>query len=159
MALPTHKPTPPLWDDQSNVFSLAPLRRQIDRLFEDFNDPTPGWFSRAGSFGFWPPAEIHEADKTLTIRMELPGVEAKDLNVSSTQDSIVVSGEKKSDTKTSNGDRYHCERSFGAFTRTFSMPHGFEDTKVDATFRNGVLTISVPKPAGIEANARRIPVH
>jgi HSP20 family protein len=148
-----------VWDDPSNLFSLAPLRRQIDRLFEDFNDPTPGWLSRTGSFGFWPTSEVHETDKAITIRMELPGVDGKDLSIGATEDAISISGEKKSETETGNGDLYRSERSFGAFTRTFSLPRGFDSGKVDARFENGVLSISIPKPVDIQPHTRQIPIH
>jgi len=139
--------------------SLAPLRRQIERLFEDFGSdwPLPSLFESES--GYLPAADYRESDKELSIRVELPGVDPKEVQVNATDHSITISGEKKSEYERRNGDRFVSERSFGAFERTFDFPFAVDPSKIDAKFDKGVLLLTVPKPAEAQSRTRRIKVQ
>jgi HSP20 family protein len=121
------------------------LRRDIDRLFVDTfgaNDH--------GRWGLWAPAtEIREDDKEITMTVELPGVSASDVEVTAENGVLAIKGEKKEQRKEGDeSSRYHVlERTYGSFTRSFQLPKGLDESKIDARFEHGVLTVRVPKAA------------
>ena len=134
------------------------FRQEMDHLFDRFSD---GFESVSlqpfthmqrlwspGLTGFAPLAvDVAESDKTYTITAELPGVNEKDVDVSVTDDMLVIKGEKHQEKEEKNKDHYISERSYGAFQRMFSLPRGTDTAMIDAHFQNGVLTVSVPKTA------------
>ncbi len=153
-------PLPSKLENSGSLFSLAPLRRQIDRLFEDFGydwlDPTPFGTNEAG---YLPTADFHEGDKDITIRVELPGVDVKDVQISATDRTIRITGEKKSESERKDGDRYVSERTFGLFERTFELPYAVDPANIDAKFDKGVLQVTIGKPAEAQNQSRRIQIH
>ena len=134
-----------------NLPRLAPvdaLRRSIDRAFADFTKgvgfvPTP---LDAAQYDFHPDAELHDDGARTTIRIELPGVDPGDVSVQATGDQIEVAGEKKSAVESTDSGRYLSERRFGLFYRAFTKPFTVDADTIDASFDNGVLTITVPAP-------------
>ncbi|HVY50678.1 MAG TPA: Hsp20/alpha crystallin family protein [Devosia sp.] len=144
--------------DLAPVPRLAPfdsLRRQIDQVFADFTKGvgfTPLSLDEA-DYEFRPDAELHDDGARTTIRVELPGVDVKDVSVQATNDVLEISGEKRSETKTKKGDRYRSERTFGSFYRAFQFPFAIDPGKVEASFDKGVLTVTLPTPAGGPAAA------
>ena len=134
------------------------FRQEMDHLFDRFSD---GFESISlqpfthiqrlwspGLTGFAALAvDVTESDKTYTITAELPGVNEKDVEVSVSDDMLVIKGEKHQEKEEKNKSHYVSERSYGAFQRMFSLPRGTDTTKVEARFQNGVLTVSVPKTA------------
>jgi HSP20 family protein len=124
------------------VFSL---RREIDRLFEDTFGSGNGPTGTA-----WSPAvNVREDDKDLTFTVELPGVKPDQVEITADNGVLTVRGERKESRQ--EGDdkaRYHIvERSYGAFSRSFQLPKGLDESKIDASFDDGVLTIHIPKAA------------
>jgi HSP20 family protein len=109
---------------------------------------------------------VSETAKDLTLKVELPGVEEKDIDVSLSGNQLTIKGEKKSEHEEKkegdNGERvfHRVERSFGAFQRTMTVPFDVEPDKVSADFRDGVLTVTLPKPEGAsqQPQTRRIEV-
>ena len=100
--------------------------------------------------GSWAPVvDINESASDVGITVELPGIDPSAVEITYENDVLTVKGEKKSTRKEGNTEtRYHLvERTFGAFTRSFRMPKGLDESKVDAQYANGVLTIRVPKAA------------
>jgi len=139
------------WED---MLTPRTLRREIDRLFEDFFSPTA---LAGGARQFVPTLEAAEADKEYVVRVELPGMTEGDVQVEIDEDNrLVIRGEKKSETSQTRGGFEYTERSFGQFTRVVQLPSGVDASKVDATFQNGVLELHVPKTA--QARARAIPI-
>jgi len=132
---------------------FASLQREIDRLFEDFSS----------SFGFDTPSAVmpkmdaRETDVQIELTAELPGLEAKDVEVSLSGNVLTLKGEKKSEMRREEGQTFHSERSFGSFYRRIELPAGIEKDKISASLENGLLRVIVPKvPA---EKARRIEVE
>ena len=107
--------------------------------------------------GFVPLAvDIGENGKTYTITAELPGVEEKDIEVSVEDGVLVIRGEKRQEKEEKDKQHYMAERRYGSFQRMFALPKGTDESKLEARFHNGVLTISVPKLAA--SPARKVDV-
>jgi HSP20 family protein len=136
----------------------VPVRR-VDRLFDGFFDEFRGFGLRpVGAFGetFRPTIDVSETDKEVKVAVELPGLDENDVEVSLAHNVLTISGEKKTE-KEDEGKNYHrIERSYGSFKRCVSLPGEVESDKVEAAFKNGVLTVTLPKTA--EAQARKIEV-
>ena len=116
------------------------LRREIDRLFDDA-------FSRDGMA--WSPAvDIKENENELRVEVELPGLKPEEVEVTAENGILTVRGEKKSERKEGDESRFHLvERTYGSFARTFQLPQGVDESKIQAEFENGLLAIKVPKAA------------
>jgi len=117
---------------------FAVLRREIDGLFDGFLS------------GFSAPArglDVAENDKEIRITAELPGVEEKDVEVSLSGNGITIRGEKRAEKEEKGEERYRLERSYGAFRRSFSLPCEVDAGKAAASFKKGVLTVTLPKSA------------
>jgi len=141
---------------------LAPfdaLRRNINQAFADFTVgvgfmPTP-----LDEATYDPKAEMHQTGAQTTIRIELPGVDLKDISLQVTDDTIEVAGAKRCEVEVNDGDHYHSERSFGAFYRAFALPFAVDADAVDASFDKGVLTIKVPAPADHRRDVQKIAIQ
>ena len=131
------------------------LHRDINRLFDDMfrGLSMPSLPSIGRSLGL-PRVELSENDKEIRVTAELPGMEEKDIEISLDNHQLVIRGEKKSET--SDEERGYSERSYGRFERRIGLPRGIERDKVAATFKNGVLTVTLPKRE--EVKARKIQV-
>jgi HSP20 family protein len=138
---------------------LAPwvgLRNEMDRLFDSFiREP----FGRMEMFGGeWMPAvDVHEDETHVTVKAELPGLKADDIQLSVTGNLLTIAGEKRETTESNDGGCYRQERHFGSFRREISLPAPVASDQVDAEYRDGVLKIRLAKSA--EAVARKIPVR
>src|SRR5687768_14286901 len=118
------------------------LRREIDRLFEDtFGRDTP----RAG----WSPAvDVREDNNEIALEIELPGIRPSDVEVTAENGVLTVRGEKQSSTTENTEGRYHVvERSYGSFARSFQLPQGVDENRIEAEFTDGLLIVHVPKSA------------
>jgi HSP20 family protein len=127
----------------------------MDRLFERF-------FGEVASLelpgGTWEPRiDMSETKDTLTITAELPGLDPKNLDVSVSGDVLTIKGEKKQEKEEKDGRRHVVERSYGAFVRMVRLPAPVAQDKIKASFKNGVLTINLPKTE--EAKQKAIPVN
>jgi len=129
------------------------LPREMDRLFDDF---TRGWptFSRTwptGTFAYEPTMvptmDVTETEKEIEITAELPGLEEKDVEVNVADNMLTIRGEKKVEKEEKNKDYHLSERSYGSFARTLELPAGIEPDMVKASIANGVLKVTIPKPA------------
>jgi HSP20 family protein len=97
--------------------------------------------------GWAPVVDVEEEAGEVTLTVELPGIDPKMVDITYENDVLTIRGEKKG-ARAEGDTRYHVvERGFGAFARSFRMPKGLDETKIDAQFDNGVLTIRVPKAA------------
>jgi HSP20 family protein len=136
-------------EDVGEMTPLISFRNEMDRLFDTFHREPFGamdWPQWGG--GKWsPPIDISEDEKELTVRAELPGIEAKDLDISIVDNHLVLSGEKKESSETKEKGVYHSETRYGSFRRTLPLPEGVDTEHVDAQYNNGVLTLHLPKTA------------
>jgi HSP20 family protein len=123
---------------------VSRLRREMDRLFEDFFGPTRRAF-RPLLEEFAPPVDIEETADKVTVKAEVPGIDAKDIDISLTGDLLTIKGEKKSE-KEEKGKNFHLvERSYGSFSRALRLPAAVDADKIEATYKAGVLTVTCPK--------------
>jgi HSP20 family protein len=107
----------------------------------------------------WVPAmEIAETPNEMIASVELPGIQKKDVEISVDEDMLTISGEKTAE-KTTDDKKYHLwERSYGSFSRSFSLPRGIDSARITAEFNNGVLNVHMPKTSGARAKARKIDI-
>jgi HSP20 family protein len=135
------------------------LHREVNRLFDDFfrgfDAPSP--FGRWNGWGTWPSVEVSETDKEIRVAAEMPGLEEKDVEVLLDDGILTLRGERKSETE--SADRYFSERFYGRFERRIPLEAEIDEDKVEASFKNGVLTVTLPKTAEAQEKARRIPVN
>lgn len=132
------------------------FRREMDRMFDDFFGG--GFLGAHGKQGITPAVDIDETEKEVVVTAELPGVSDKDVEVTLAGDILTIRGDKKAEHEEKNGDSYYVERRFGSFSRSLRLPFDASDEKVDAKFKDGVLTIHVPKTAELQKSLRKIEV-
>ena len=122
-----------------NVFGRSPQNQLVDRV--------------------WAPAvDMYETKDELAVKMELPGVSEKDIHLSITGDMLTLKGERRLEQPSKQEDYYRMERWYGRFERTLPLPFPVQSDKVKATFRDGVLTVSLPKAEQIRAREIKIDV-
>lgn len=146
---------------------IESLRREVDRLFDEFE---PGLWARPFRrplFGyprfFFKPAEspavdATERDKAFEITAELPGIDEKDVEVKLSDGGLTIRGEKKEEKEEKKKDYYVSERRYGSFKRYFALPEGVEAAKISATFKHGVLTVTLPKTPEAQKSEKTIDV-
>jgi HSP20 family protein len=136
------------------------LHREMNRLFDDvfrgFGLPgRVGSPLMEGQFS-WPRLELSETDKAVTVSAELPGLGERDVQVEIANGVLSIRGEKK--TERGDGSRFFSERYYGSFERQVPL-EGVEEDKAQAEFKNGVLTVTLPKSEQGNRNVKRIPVN
>jgi HSP20 family protein len=145
------------------------LRREVDRLFEDFGRGF--WRSSVRSpfalepFGqseppsaAAPAVDITKTNKGYEVTADLPGMSEKDIEVKLTDGGLVIKGRKLEEKEEKKKDYYLHERRFGSFERSFRVPAGIETDKIEASFKNGVLTVTLPKTAEAQKAEKKIAV-
>lgn len=145
---------PAMFRDEERSPFLS-LRREMDRLFDDFfRAPMLGsGFARSAT---WPTLEVKETDHEVRITAELPGMSEKDVELIVQDGLLTLSGEKKSEHE--DKDRGWSERFYGRFERRIALPDGVDENACNANFRDGVLTVTLPK-AEEARRSRRIPIN
>ncbi|HET6969675.1 MAG TPA: Hsp20/alpha crystallin family protein [Phenylobacterium sp.] len=142
---------------------FSSFRREMDRLFEDFLTPaTEGrsFGAAAGSTAMLrPDIDVEENEQAYVVSAELPGLSEQDIELNLHDNALTISGEKKSERKEEKAGRRYTERSFGRFERTIPFPAEVDSDRVDASFRNGVLTVTLPKNEKARDKTRRIEVR
>lgn len=137
---------------------FSDLRNRINRLFDDFwGEPSLGR-REAGSGGVWPQVDVTETDNEIKICAEIPGVDAKDVDVGVEDGTLTIKGEKKYEREENEKGQYWMERSYGSFERTIPLPTEVDESKAQAEFKNGVLRLTLPKKPGVESRRKKIPV-
>jgi HSP20 family protein len=140
------------------------LHREMNRLFDDVfrgtSLPTASGSQGQGDVGTFVNASMNvsETDKEIRITAELPGVTEQDIDVSLDDDVLTIRGEKKFERKDDKENFHFVERSYGTFQRSLRLPFPVDPDQVQASFENGVLTVTVPK-TGRQERSRRIQVQ
>ena len=134
---------------------LTYLQSQINRMFDDF---WGGSRWPAEPAGFSPQLDVKETEKEIEVCAELPGIEAKDLDIDVTEDELTIRGEKRSERESNEKGRYWSERTYGSFERTIPLPAPVEGEKAKSDFENGILRITLPKREDAKPRARKIEV-
>lgn len=142
-------------DDVSR--SLATFRREMDNLFERFFREPWGLNLSDFEMGLGPTMEMTESEDQVTLTFELPGVSPEDFEINVSGNVLTLTGEKSDKREDRRGNCFYSERSYGRFSRTVQLPASVDPNKVDANFKNGVLTIKLEKHPG--AKPKKIPVQ
>ena len=140
--------------ESESQYPLDAFRNQVENVFERFmRDP----WSAMGAGGLeFPQLDVTECDDDVCVRAELPGVRPEDVNIEVTGNTLRLSGEKAEEREEKRGGTRYSERRFGSFSRIVQLPTQVDPDHVDATFKDGVLSVRLNKHA--EARPRRIPV-
>jgi len=131
------------------------LQQQINRLFDRLS-PTDGG-ERTG-FTFIPAAELEETENEIRLRLEVPGLEPKDINVEVTPDSLTITGDRKYETKTEENGVTRSEFRYGKFQREIQLPSLVQNDKVQAEYKNGILHLNLPKAESEKHKAVKVNV-
>lgn len=146
---------------------LENLRREIERVFEDFDwrnpmrrsafDLEPLW-RRELTWAQTPAVDVVEKDKSYEVTAELPGLDEKNVEVKVANGMLTIRGEKKEEKEEKRKDYFVSERRYGSFERRFQIPPDTDVGKIEAEFKNGVLKVTLPKTAEAQATAKTIAV-
>jgi HSP20 family protein len=132
------------------------LHREMNRLFDDvFRGFNSGQFGSPAMMA-WPNVELNDTDKEIKVIAELPGLEQKDVNVELANGVLTISGEKKSETE--DKERLFSERYYGRFERRIPVDD-VDQEKVAASFKNGILTVTLPKSPSAQQQVKRIAIN
>ena len=126
------------------------LRKEMDRLFERFGD----WdLPEMRTLGDWTPSlDVSETKDAFMVKVEVPGLDSKDISVSLEGQMLTIKGEKEHEKEEKDEQFYRAERAYGAFARTIRLPAAVDGGKVIAGYKNGVLTVTMPKAPGAKGN-------
>jgi HSP20 family protein len=145
---------------------LMQLHRDLDRLFSDvwrdfpFGTNPPGRTLGALEPAAWlkPTLDIAANGKEYSVSVELPGVDEKDVQLELERGTLKIRGEKKQEKEDRGNDYYRVERSYGSFQRVLSLPEDASQSGITARFKNGVLTVTIPRNEARRSEARQIPI-
>lgn len=153
----TEEKTPERTTEEQPWRPFDNLRREVDRLFEDFDrdfwrmpfrrsvfDTEPFW-RRQLKWSGAPSVDIVETDNAYELTADLPGMNQKNIEVKLAKGGLTIRGEKEEETEEKRKDYYLRERRIGSFERRFALPEGVDTDKIEASFTNGVLTVKLPK--------------
>ena len=166
---------PPVQSTFGNPFTvMRRMAADMDRLFKQFGFGRTGPTSRFGSLldedlwsqpslltettNWWPQVETFRRGDKLVVRADLPGVKKDDVRVQVENDELTISGERREERDEERDGFYRSERSYGRFYRALPLPEGVNAEQCDASFKDGVLEVTLPAPKQEEAKTKRIPV-
>ena len=133
---------------------LSTMKKEMDRVFDRFWDEE---FPQLPSMGEWAPAlDVSETKDAVMVKAEVPGMDPKEIQLSLEDQLLTLKGEKKQEREDKEEHYYRMERSYGAFVRTVRLPSTVDGSKVTASFKNGLLKVTLPKAA--TAKGTTIPI-
>lgn len=138
------------------VRELASLEERVNRLFNNSFGPVTSRESLAAG-SFVPPVDVYEDEQGIALKVEVPGVDEKDIDIRLENNLLTLRGERKLEAETKEENYHRIERSYGAFTRSFSLPNTVNPEDVKASYAKGVLTIKLGKRA--EAKPKQIQIN
>lgn len=160
------KAEPPSTAPSTRVQEWRPfetLRNQVDRLFRDFETgfvqspfyrDIDNFWRRDLAFPVTPAVDVVEKENAFELTAEIPGLDAKNIEISLSNDVLTIKGEKNEEKEEKTKDRYVSERRYGSFRRSLQLPSSVDAAKIEAAYKNGILTVTLPKSA--EATLREI---
>jgi HSP20 family protein len=136
---------------------LTTFRDEMDRIWNRFFGD---WPSTESFRGEWAPSlDVSETEDTLVVKAEIPGMDAKDIDISLANDVLTIKGEKKQEKEEKDENYHRVERSYGAFSRTIRLPVDVQNDKIKANHRDGVLKITLPKSKKAKSKEIKIKVE
>ena len=133
---------------------LFNLQGQVNRLFQDFGRGSDELMTTGT---FVPPVDIYEDEHSINLRLEVPGVQEKDIDIRLENNTLTVRGERNFEKEEKEENFHRIERRYGAFTRSFTLPNTVDSEKVEANYENGVLKITLAKRA--EAKPKQVKIN
>ena len=142
--------------------TLGDLHREVDRVFENFwsGFSVPSLLrENGGGIALDVRVDASEDDKAFHVTAELPGLSEKDVEVTFADNMLTISGEKKEEKEVKEENYHRRERSFGSFRRSFTLPVEVDEAKIAANFKDGVMTIDLPKSKTAQKKAKKITIQ
>ena len=122
---------------------IESLHSVMNRMFDGMMPTGNGSFN--GEISFMPPAEMNETPEAIHLKLEVPGLEASDLDIQVTSEAVSVKGERKSESKTEENGVTRSEFRYGSFRRVIPLPTKIQNDKVEAEYKDGILNLTLPK--------------
>ena len=135
---------------------LMTAQREFDRLFREALTPAMGE-GEVSTRTWAPPVDIYENGDNLVLKAELPGINPDDVEVRVEDNTLYMKGERKFEKEVKEENYHRVERAYGTFARTFSLPNSIDSDKVAASYKDGVLTLTLPKKE--EAKPKKIKIN
>jgi HSP20 family protein len=135
---------------------LTTLQSEMNRLFNTFFDEGGNGQTRQGGRRWAPAVDLFEREDSLVLKADLPGLGEDDVKIEVHDNVLTISGERQADFEDKQNGYYRIERAFGSFSRSLTLPEGVDADKISASFHNGVLEVSIPKPE--QRKPRRIEI-
>jgi HSP20 family protein len=136
---------------------LSSLRREMDRLWENFFGERP--LGRIWESEWAPSLDMSETKDNYVVKAEVPGIDVKHIDISLTGDVLTIKGEKRQEKEEKEEDYHLVERSYGSFSRSVRIPVEVESNKIKASYKNGILAITLPKSEKVKAKEVKIKVE
>ncbi|MEN6482852.1 MAG: Hsp20/alpha crystallin family protein [Anaerolineaceae bacterium] len=141
---------------------LSEFQSEINRVFDTFFNDSLSVFSPPMWSGVERPymvnVDISETDEEITVTAEMPGMEEKDIDLTFANGILTIHGTKSAEKESKDRTYHQIERSYGEVSRSFALPAEVDEEKAEATFKNGILTISLPKAGSAKENRKRIKI-
>lgn len=137
---------------------ITQMQRDMEKMFTDLRRNWDFQIEEASKFmkKFIPSLNVSEDDQKIIIRVDLPGVEPKDVNISLENNTLVIEGEKKEEKKSEKEEFKLLESAYGHFKRVIALPEIIDPSKVEATYKNGILTVVLPKKEDVQKSKQKI---
>lgn len=154
------------WEDDERPFEsffngMDSLHKEMDRLFSEFRKMSTHPMPMGRSWDLsqvTPRIDETEDEKAIHVKVELPGMDKDDVDITLTEGMLTIRGEKKQEEEEKGKDFYRTERAFGTFRRSIPIPVEVDETKIEASFNKGVLNITLPKTAEAQKKVKHIAV-
>jgi len=154
------------WEDEDRPFEsffhgMDSLHKEMNHLFEDFlkSNGRPSLSPKPWDYApLNPQLDETEDEKAFHVKIELPGMDQEDVDITLTDGLLTIRGEKKQEEEEKGKDFYRSERSFGSFRRTLPIPVEVDESKIEASFKKGILSIEFPKTAEAQKKVKHIKV-
>lgn len=149
------------WRPRWGIRSWEPFREleEMGRRLEDIvgRPLTPAiWRRLPAEMGWSPAIEMFEKEDRYIVKAELPGLKEEDIDVSIVGETLTIKGERNSETEVKEDEYYCCERSYGSFFRSIAIPSTIDTKKIEASYDDGVLEISLPKAAAVKTEKVKV---
>lgn len=150
-----------IWRPFGKVDSWEPfgeidtLRKEMNNLLEQFTSNLP---NNGDGLAFMPSAEMDETEKEICLKLEVPGIQANDLDIEVMDDSVSIKGERKSESKIEANGKFHSEFHYGKFERLIPLPAHVAKDQVVAEYKDGVLSLTIPKTEETVKESVKVPV-
>ena len=149
----------PVRQESDALSPFNALQREMNHLFDHFfeNSGMPSIWNK-GIGDLFPKVDVKETEKEILVEAELPGMDEKDIEISVSDNALMLHGEKQIESEEKKEGYYHCERSYGKFHRDIPLPTEVETGNVEAVFEKGVLTVRLPKKPEAQRKSKRIEI-